>query len=69
VPRASASASRALASLPRLAQALALARGELYQDEDGVVVLRGRLEPEIGAVVMQALTAAREAPETSARIP
>jgi len=67
VPRASATASRALASLPRLAQALA--RGELYQDEDGVVVLRGRLEPEIGAVVMQALTAAREAPETSARIP
>ncbi len=33
----------------------------VYQDEDGMVVLRGRLEPEVGALVMQALTAAREA--------
>jgi hypothetical protein len=33
----------------------------VYRDEDGMVVLRGRLEPEVGAVVMQALTAAREA--------
>jgi Domain of unknown function (DUF222)/HNH endonuclease len=32
----------------------------VYQDEDGMVVVRGRLEPEIGAVVMQALAAARE---------
>jgi len=32
----------------------------VYQDEDGMVVLRGRLEPEVGALVMQALTAARE---------
>jgi hypothetical protein len=30
------------------------------QDEDGMVVLRGRLEPEVGALVMQALAAARE---------
>jgi hypothetical protein len=27
----------------------------------GMVVIRGRLEPEVGAVVMQALAAAREA--------
>src|SRR5712664_2044869 len=33
----------------------------LYQDEDGMVVVRGRLEPEIGAVLRQALDAAREA--------
>jgi Domain of unknown function (DUF222)/HNH endonuclease len=33
----------------------------LYQDEDGMVVIRGRLEPEVGAVVIQALAAAREA--------
>ncbi len=32
----------------------------LYQDEDGMVVLRGRLEPEVGALLMQALAAARE---------
>jgi len=31
-----------------------------YQDDDGMVVVRGRLEPEAGALVMQALTAARE---------
>jgi Domain of unknown function (DUF222)/HNH endonuclease len=30
-------------------------------DGDGMVVIRGRLEPEVGAVVMQALAAAREA--------
>jgi 5-methylcytosine-specific restriction endonuclease McrA len=30
------------------------------QDEDGMVVLRGRLEPEVGALLMQALAAARE---------
>jgi len=29
--------------------------------EDGMVVLRGRLEPEVGALLMQALAAAREA--------
>jgi 5-methylcytosine-specific restriction endonuclease McrA len=32
----------------------------VYQDDDGMVVIRGRLEPETGALVMQALTAARE---------
>jgi hypothetical protein len=30
------------------------------QDEDGMVVLRGRLEPEVGALLVQALAAARE---------
>jgi Domain of unknown function (DUF222)/HNH endonuclease len=33
----------------------------VYQDEDGMVVVRGRLTPEEGAVFMQALAAAREA--------
>ena len=33
----------------------------LYHDEDGMVVIRGRLEPEVGAVLMQAVAAAREA--------
>ena len=32
----------------------------VYQDEDGMVVIRGRLAPEVGAVVMKALDAARE---------
>ena len=32
----------------------------VYQDEDGMVVIRGRLTPEAGAVVMKALEAARE---------
>src|SRR5438552_6821749 len=32
----------------------------VYQAGDGMVVLRGRLEPEMGALVMQALAAARE---------
>ncbi len=32
----------------------------VYQDEDGMVVIRGRLTPEAGAVFMQALAAARE---------
>ena len=39
----------------------------VYQDEDGMVVLRGRLEPEVGALVMQALAAAREALYQKAR--
>ena len=34
---------------------------QLYQDEDRMVVVRGRLEPEVGAVLRQALDAAREA--------
>src|SRR5881409_3984531 len=33
----------------------------VYQDEDGMVIIRGRLAPEVGAVLVQALTAAREA--------
>jgi len=32
----------------------------VYQGEDGMVTLRGRLAPEVGAVLMQALAAARE---------
>jgi hypothetical protein len=32
----------------------------VYQDSDGMVVVRGRLEPEVGALLMQALAAARE---------
>src|SRR5438552_5311726 len=33
----------------------------VYEDEDGMVVVRGRLTPEAGAVLKQALAAAREA--------
>ena len=32
----------------------------VYQDEDGMIVIRGRLEPEVGAVLVKALDAARE---------
>jgi len=32
----------------------------VYQDDDGTVVLRGRLAPEVGALLMQALAAGRE---------
>jgi hypothetical protein len=32
----------------------------VYQDEDGMVVVRGRLAPEVGAVLLKALAAARE---------
>src|SRR6267378_1654940 len=32
----------------------------VYQDEDGMVIVRGRLAPEAGALLMQALVAARE---------
>jgi len=32
----------------------------VYQDEDGMVIIRGRLAPEVGAVLVQALAAARE---------
>ena len=32
----------------------------VYQDEDGMVVIRGRLTPEAGALLTQALAAARE---------
>jgi hypothetical protein len=33
----------------------------VYQDEDGTVTIRGRLAPEVGAVLLRALEAAREA--------
>src|SRR5881628_2871811 len=33
----------------------------VYHNEDGMVIIRARLEPEAGAVVVQALAAAREA--------
>src|SRR5499427_3612816 len=33
----------------------------VYQDEDGMVVIHGRLEPESGAVLMKALEAGRDA--------
>ena len=32
----------------------------MYQNEDGMVVIRGRLVPEVGAVLVKALAAARE---------
>ena len=32
----------------------------VYEDEDGTVVLRGRLAPEVGALLVRALAAARE---------
>src|SRR5213593_434573 len=32
----------------------------VHEDEDGTVVLRGRLAPEVGALLLQALAAARE---------
>ena len=32
----------------------------VYEDEDGTVVLRGRLTPEVGALLLRALDAARE---------
>jgi hypothetical protein len=41
----------------------------VHQDEDGMVVLRGRLEPEVGALLVQALAAARETLYQRARVP
>ena len=41
----------------------------VYQDEDGMVVVRGRLEPEVGALLMQALAAARETLYQRTRVP
>ncbi len=41
----------------------------VYQDEDGMVILRGRLEPEVGVLFMQALAAARETLYQRARVP
>jgi 5-methylcytosine-specific restriction endonuclease McrA len=40
----------------------------VYQDEDGMVVIRGRLTPEVGAVVMKALRASCDAMYRKARI-
>src|SRR5438876_1148131 len=39
----------------------------VYHDEGGMVIIRARLEPEAGAVVVQALAAAREALHRRAR--
>src|SRR5947209_6811360 len=50
----------------RLAEARETARRHtsralhVYQDEDGMVIVRGRLAPEVGALLVQALAAARE---------
>jgi len=38
-----------------------------YHDDDGMVIIRARLEPQAGAVVIQAITAAREALHQRAR--
>ena len=40
----------------------------VHQDEDGTVVFRGRLEPEVGALFMKALAAARETLYQRARV-
>ncbi len=40
---------------------------QVYQDEDGMFVVRGRLEPESGAVLVRALEAGREALHARAR--
>jgi hypothetical protein len=40
----------------------------VYQDEDGMVVIRGRLTPEVGAVLRQALDAARDRMYAKARV-
>ncbi len=40
---------------------------QVYPDEDGMWVVRGRLEPEVGAVLVRALEAAREALYARAR--
>jgi hypothetical protein len=41
----------------------------VYQSEDGTVIVRGRLAPEVGAVLRKALDAAREALYVSAETP
>jgi 5-methylcytosine-specific restriction endonuclease McrA len=40
----------------------------VYQDEDGTVVLRGRVAPEVGALLLRALDAARETLYQRARV-
>src|SRR5574341_1451329 len=58
--------ARALGTLPLLAEARESARRhasralQVYEDADGTVVVRGRLAPEVGALVLRALAAARE---------
>jgi Domain of unknown function (DUF222)/HNH endonuclease len=42
---------------------------QVYEDEDGMVVVRGRLAPEVGALLLRALDAAREAMYQRARRP
>ena len=50
----------------RLAEARETARRHtsralhVYQDEDGMMIVRGRVAPEVGALLVQALAAARE---------
>ena len=41
---------------------------QVYQDADGMVVVRGLLPPEVGAVVIQALNAARDRLYATARV-
>ncbi|MGH7390459.1 MAG: formylglycine-generating enzyme family protein [Candidatus Rokuibacteriota bacterium] len=41
----------------------------VYPDEDGMVTVRGRLTPEVGALLVQALAAARETVYRQARAP
>ena len=40
----------------------------VYPDEDGMVVVRGRLTPEMGALLLRALEAARETPHQPVRV-
>ena len=40
----------------------------VYQDDDGMVVIRGRLTPEVGALLRQALTAASDRLYTERRV-
>jgi hypothetical protein len=40
----------------------------VYQDEDGTVTIRGRLAPEVGALLVQALAAARDTLYQQARL-
>ena len=39
----------------------------VYHDDDGMVIIRARLEPQAGAVFIQAIAAAREALDQRAR--
>jgi Domain of unknown function (DUF222) len=49
-------------ALPHASRAL-----HVYQEEDGMVVLRGRLTAEVGALLLRALAAARESLYQAAR--